>query len=78
MDAFKVWLASTPLGSALKVLLAGLFAAAMLTWTNEGAISFDHWQTWLIGALAIAVPPVINWLNPADTRYGRGKAAADA
>ena len=27
----------------------------------------------LIGALAVALPVVINFLNPADSRYGRGK-----
>jgi len=65
------WLATTPLGSALKVFLGVLLAAVLLTWTQEGQISFDHWQTWVIGALAVAVPIVINWLNPADGRYGR-------
>lgn len=67
------WLATTPLGSAAKVFLGVLLAAVLLTWTQEGTISFDHWQTWLIGALAVAVPIIINWLNPADTRYGRAK-----
>jgi hypothetical protein len=72
MDKFGAWLATTPLGSALKVFLAFLFGAALLTWTQDGQISFDAWQTWLIGAMAVAVPIIINWLNPADTRYGRG------
>ncbi len=53
-------------------ILAILLGAVLLTWTSEGQISWDHWQTWLIGALAIATPIVINWLNPADGRYGRG------
>ena len=66
------WLATTPLGSTFKVFLGALVAAVLLTWTQEGSISWDHWQTWLIGAIAIAVPPVINWLNPSDSRYGRG------
>jgi len=66
------WLATTPLGSAFKVFCGAIIAAVLLTWTQEGSISFDHWQTWLIGALGIAVPVIINWLNPTDSRYGRG------
>ena len=65
------WLAATPLGSAFKVFLGVLLAAALLTWTQEGQISFDHWQTWVIGALAVALPVIINFLNPSDTRYGK-------
>jgi hypothetical protein len=72
MDKFNAWLATTPLGSALKVFLGVLLGAALLTWTSEGVISFDEWQTWVIGALAIAVPIIINALNPADPRYGKG------
>ncbi len=72
MDKVWTWLAATPLGSAFKMFLAILLGAVLLTWTSEGQISWDHWQTWLIGALAIATPIVINWLNPADGRYGRG------
>lgn len=71
MNTFMAWLATTPLGSAIKVFLGVLLAAVLLTWTQEGVISFDHWQTWVIGALAVAVPIIINTLNPADTRYGR-------
>jgi hypothetical protein len=71
MNSFKTWLATSPLGSAFKVFLGVLLGAVVLTWTEEGKISFDHWQTWVIGALVVAVPIVINWLNPADTRYGR-------
>jgi hypothetical protein len=72
MNGFTTWLATTPLGSALKVFLGVLLGAVLLTWTSEGVISFDHWQTWVIGALAVAVPIIINALNPADTRYGKG------
>ena len=74
MNKLGTWLATTPLGSAAKVFLGVLLAAVLLTWTSEGQISFDHWQTWIIGAIAIAVPPLINWLNPADVRYGKGKS----
>jgi hypothetical protein len=76
MEAFKVWLAETPLGSAFKVFLGALLAALLFTWTQEGQISFDHWQTWVIGALGISLPIAINFFNSADTRYGRGSVNA--
>jgi hypothetical protein len=74
MKRFNEWLATTPLGSAFKVFIA-LFGAAMIgTWVMDGAISIDKWQTWFIGAIAVAIVPVWNWLNPRDARYGRGAA----
>jgi hypothetical protein len=72
MNGFSNWLATTPLGSAFKVFLAYVFGAALLEWTSAGSFVFDNWQVWVIGALAIAIVPIINWLNPNDTRYGRG------
>lgn len=73
MDRFEKWLAGTPLGSAAKVFLSFILTAVLLTWTNEGTISFDKWQTWVIGALGVSVPVIINWLNKEDPRYGSTK-----
>ena len=73
MEGFLTWLASSPLGSALKVFLGFVLSAALLTWTQNGEISFDSWQTWIIGALGISLPIIINVLNPDDPRYGRVK-----
>lgn len=66
------WLATTPLGSAAKTALAFVIAAAVADWVSSGDINFGNWETWAIGAVASAVPPIINWLNPAFTAYGRG------
>lgn len=76
IDQIKVWLATTLLGSAFKLFLGFFLAAVLLTWTQEGEITFDHWQTWLIGALGIGLPVIINFLNDKDTRYGRGNDAS--
>ena len=35
----------------------------------------DRWQSWIIAGLVAALPILINWLNPADPRYGRGQTA---
>ena len=68
----KDWLANTPLGSWLKSFVAFILAAAVADWQTGGAISLVNWQTWVIGGLAATIPPVLAWLNPADTRYGNG------
>ena len=66
------WLATTPLGSAAKTFLAFVIAAFVADAVSAGSISLAHWETWVIGGLASAIPPVINWLNPQFAAYGRG------
>ena len=78
LQKFGDWLAHSIYGTAFKSFLAVLCGAVLLTWTSEGAISWDHYQTWLIGALAVAVPPLINYWNKRDTRFGRVKEDVDA
>lgn len=72
------WLAASPLGSFVKVFVAWILGAAVADWATSGSIDFGAWQTWVIGALVSAVPILINWLNPADGRYGRGSEAPPA
>lgn len=66
------WLASTPLGTALKTFLAVVLAAGVGSWATDGAITLDAWQTWVIAGAVSALPVIVNWLNPDDARYGRG------
>lgn len=66
------WLARSPLASAARVFLAVFLAALVADWTQTGTIAFDKWQTWLIAAVASALPVILRALNPADTAYGRG------
>lgn len=66
------WLANTPLGTALKTFVAVVIAGAVADFSTDGAISLARWQTWVIAGLVSAVPVVVNWLNPADVRYGNG------
>lgn len=74
MNKFLDALASTPLGSWFKAFLAFIVGSAVADWVTSGTISLDSWQTWVIGALAATIAPLINWLNGADARYGRGSA----
>jgi hypothetical protein len=75
---FNTWLAATPLGTALKTFVAFALGAALADWATSGVISVAHWQTWVIGALVSSLPAVIDWLNPADTRYGNGSKTPTA
>lgn len=66
------WLATTPLGSAAKTLLAFVIAAFVADAATTGSFSLDNWQVWVIGGLTACIGPVISWLNPQDQRWGRG------
>ena len=71
---FCNWVASSPLASILKTFAAIVFAGAVADFASGNSIDFADWQTWIIAGLVAVVPTVINWLNPADSRYGRGSA----
>jgi hypothetical protein len=65
---------NTPVGSFLKVFASVVltaFVADLVGVTSFGDV-FSGWQAWVIAGLVSAVPVLINWLNPADTRYGKG------
>lgn len=66
------WLASSPLGTALKTFIAVVLSGAVADWATDGAISLANWQTWVIAACVSALPVIINWLNPEYTSYGKG------
>ena len=70
MDAIQTWLYRSPLGNIVKVLagtLLGYVAATLPSWRGDLApVVFI-----VVQAL---VPVLINYLNGADPRMGRGKA----
>ena len=72
MSTFAEWLATSPLATALKSFVSIVLSLAVADWTAHGSINFAAWQTWVIAGLISAVPVIVNWLNPADTRYGKG------
>lgn len=72
MNAFTEWLAASPLASAAKVFVGTVLALAVADFATTGSLDLSRWQPWVVGALSAAVPVVVNWLNPADPRYGRG------
>ena len=64
MENFLNWLASSPLASFAKI-----FAAGILGWFVVNMDSLNVHPAVAIG-LVSALPVVINWLNPSDSRYG--------
>jgi hypothetical protein len=65
MENFLIWLASSPLASFVKI-----FGAGVLGWFVVNIDSMSIHPAVAIG-LASALPIIINWLNPTDSRYGK-------
>jgi hypothetical protein len=64
MENFLIWLANSPLASFAKI-----FGAGILGWFVVNLDSMNIHPAVAIG-LASALPIIINWLNPNDSRYG--------
>jgi hypothetical protein len=64
MKKFKVWLANSPLASALKI---GLGAA--LVYIIDNAATFNLGPAWTAVVISI-VTVLINFINSEDKRYG--------
>lgn len=60
--------------SWLKVFGASVLTAFLMILTATQALptSAEAWQGILIAGLVAVIPVIINWLDPSDTRYGRG------
>jgi hypothetical protein len=72
-NQFKVWFATSPIASFLRVALALFIAQAMADFVKVGSFDFTNLNTWVISALASAVPGLLRWLNPADPAFGNSK-----
>jgi len=62
-----------PVGSWLRVavtVILSMWLADLL----EGNTWVLDWSAYALGAVVAVLPVVIAWLNPADTRFGKGKA----
>jgi hypothetical protein len=68
------WLATSPLGSIVKVFVGTALGGLYLFLKNDGSfddITLEAVEGFLMGALIVVLPMLINYVNPADTRYGR-------
>ena len=73
-NSFLTWFADSPLASALRTFVAVVIGAAVSDFAKVGAFSLSNWESWLIGALVISIPPVLRWLNPQDSLGVKVKA----
>jgi len=64
MEQLKVWLAYSPIASFAKI-----FGAGALGWLLINLDTLDIHPA-VAMSLASGIPILINWLNPADNRYG--------
>lgn len=64
MSSFLQWLATSPIASFAKVFVAGV-----LGWVVINIDSFGLHPAIAIG-FASALPILVNWFNPEDSRYG--------
>lgn len=60
--------------SWLKIFGASILTAflTILTATQALPTSVEAWTGILVAGLVSIIPVIINWLDPKDTRYGRG------
>jgi hypothetical protein len=64
MEQLQLWFANSPLASFAKI-----FGAGALGWVLLNLDTLNIHPAVAIG-LASAIPILINWLNPVDSRYG--------
>lgn len=66
------------LGSWARVFIAAAITAFLALQTPPWDMSGDQWLAIVWAALLSLLPVVLNWLNPNDTRYGRGSSSLAA
>jgi uncharacterized protein YacL len=66
MKSMQKWLATTPEGTLVKVA-AGAALGALVDWLATSEVS-----PLVVAITAAVVPVIVNYLNPADSRYGNG------
>ena len=66
MTQFEVWLATSPTASFLKISLAAALGAL------GSYLATAEVHPLVVALTAAVLPVVINFLNPLDSRYGKG------
>lgn len=75
------WLNEDPAGamvfSWVKVFASVVLGLFLADGADVFAVDASDVRLWLAAGLAAVVPLVVNYINPHDTRYGRGAEAVD-
>lgn len=58
--------------SYARVFVATVLALFLADGADAFSISIADLRTWLAAGIAAVLPPLIRYLNPADTAFGRG------
>lgn len=66
MTQFEAWLASSPTASFLKIAVAAALGAL------GSYLATAEVHPLVVALSAAVIPVVVNALNPADSRYGKG------
>jgi hypothetical protein len=66
VSKFLAWLAASPLATAAKVGVAASLGYILMEPDTLGLPPI------VVVGIVAAIPVLINWLNPADDRYGNG------
>ena len=74
-EKFTKWFATSPIASFLRVAFALLISQAMADFVKIGAFDFSNLNTWIITALAAAIPGLLRWINPSDPAFGKNEDA---
>lgn len=72
MQSLGNFLANNPIGAMLRVFVGLVLGYFVLDLTTDGKIdvSMNDLNTWVAGALVVAIPILIAAINPQDTRFG--------
>lgn len=67
------------LWSWLRVFLAAVASSFLSIVITGNTVFFDTkaWEAILISGIVAVFPVIINYLNPNDTRYGRGSTSGE-
>lgn len=60
-----------PVGSWLRVAVTVILSMWLADLTSGESWTFD-WSAYALGAVVALLPVIIAFLNPVDTRFGRG------
>lgn len=70
MKEFLTWFADSPIAAFLRTAFAFILGNMIAEFAKVGDFDFSNYKSWLIGALVVAIPPVLRWLNPEDKAFG--------
>ena len=65
-------LLATPVGGMVRIFVGLVLGYLVVALQDHDTISLDSLSTWAGAALVVVIPLAIAYVNPADTRFGRG------